>query len=120
MTQFSASRLKKPPPQFHLTGLLTLKGGFEIIEQDPGVDRFAAGKDIYRRITIFWPGVDSNMGFGDDDHTAYAVRAEGMESMAYDGGFTFDAGLNHRFFDVALVLEQLKVAVMELDEYLSA
>ncbi len=120
MKQFIASRIKKPPLQLHLTGLLTLKSGFEIIEQDPRFDRFAAGKDIHRRITIFWPCVDGDMGFGDDDHAAYAVRAEGMEGMGYDGGFAFDAGLNHRFFDVFLVLEQLRDAVIKLNEYLSA
>jgi hypothetical protein len=85
-----------------------------------GLHGVPAAEHIDRSATVLGPGMDRDVGLGDDDHPAYAVGIEAVEDVRDDRGARAAGGLEHRFADARGVVEALGRTAVVLDEDMRA
>jgi len=50
------------------------------------LDRIAAGEDVNGGVATFGPGVDEEVGFGNDDYSAHSLGGKLVKGFSQDGG----------------------------------
>ena len=78
---------------------IRLEAFLQYLETDPGINVFTAGKNIDGSVAKFWPGVDCEVGFSDNDCTTDTPWIKGVENRVDDCSATFVGGVNHQFFN---------------------
>ena len=86
----------------------------------PDVDPFSTGKDVDRGIAMLRPGVNRDVGLGDDQDTTDSLGSELVEGLVDDGGATFESGLAHRDLDAIWVVEERAITVVAFHEDLDS
>ena len=88
----------------------------QVLEREVRVDRVAAGEQIDRREAVLGPGVDREVGLGDDDHARDTVRRERVNHLVERGcPGEHDRGDQGRL-DARGVIEELAIAPVVLAE----
>lgn len=98
---------------------LTSKGVLEQFKALVRVDLPATGEEIHSSIAVFRPGVDGEMRFGDDNHTAHPVRAEVMKDLPHDGSPGYPCRLNHHLSEIRRIVQEMPSAVVVFHQQLS-
>src|SRR3954469_8351520 len=93
---------------------------FEGIAQKYFVQTRAAGKNIDGGAGVFGPGVNRDVGFGDDDDAADAVRAEVVKDVGDDRAVGLANGVDDDFFDFVGMREFEGVATVIFQEHVFA
>ncbi len=86
----------------------------------PGVDLGAAGVNVDGSEIIFGPGVDGQMGLGNDDHAGNAVGAEIVEHHVHNVCLRVLGGAHHDLFNTAHVRDNPVIALIHFDEKMTA
>jgi hypothetical protein len=97
----------------HVLGLKFLGGK---IVRLPRIDFGAAGEHIDGGETVFGPGVDRQMRFGDHDNARDAVRIKGVEHHVDNPRFGDFGGFHHYRFDFVHIIQDFGIAVVEFDQ----
>src|SRR5438046_6834423 len=109
-------------PALHLDDRVPF--GQERLGQVAGGDRrledVSAGEDVDRRVSVFGPGVDGEMGFGDDDDSADAEGVELMEDDVDDGRLGPLRRLDQGSLHGLEVVDHVGIAIEQLDEKVSS
>src|SRR5262249_32293227 len=84
------------------------------------LEHLTHGETVHRRIAVLGPGVNGEMGLGDDDHAADPEWVELVEDDVDDRGLRplrrFDEGTFHGFE----VVDGLGVAIEQLEKQVSS
>src|SRR5438046_5447427 len=98
--------------------------GHELLDQVAGGDLrledVSAGEDVDRRVSVFGPGVDGEMGFGDDDDSADAEGVELMEDDVDDGSLGPLPRLGQASLHGLEVVDHVVSAIERLHETMTA
>ena len=78
------------------------------------IDQIPAGEYVHRRIRVFWPGMDTEMGFGYYNHAAYPKRAELVEGNVNYGCRCLSGSLDKRILYQLEVAEHLGIAISQI------
>src|SRR5216110_450407 len=109
-------------PALHLDDRVPF--GHELLDQVAGGDLrledVSAGEDVDRRVSVFGPGVDGEMGFGDDDDSADAEGVELMEDDVDDGRLGPLRRLDQGSLHGLEVVDHVGIAIEQLDEKVSS
>src|SRR5690606_14739 len=80
-----------------------------VVASLPRIHRLAAGKHIDGRVSEFGPRMDGQMRFGNDDHSADALRAELVERYLPNFRAAQKSSVHHDLLDGFAVVQDLRV-----------
>ena len=96
------------------------RAGAELLDEVVGghlrLERLAAGEDVHGGVPVLGPGVDREVGLGDDDHAADPERVELVKDDVDDGRLSPLGGLDHRALHGLKAVDGLRVAVEQLEQ----
>jgi len=98
---------------FHLDngGVLGLKPFNQELSSHFGFYHVSTGEDIHGSIAILGPGMDREMGFSDDHHSADAKGIKLMEGYIYNGCPGLPGSSYHDILDGLQIGEDPPIAV---------
>src|SRR5207244_436835 len=77
-------------------------------------------EDVDRRVAVFGPGVDREVGFGDDDDAADPERVELVEHDVDDGGLRPPGGFYERALHGFQAVDGIGSAIKQLEKQMSS
>lgn len=84
--------------------VLRLKGSHDEVGRFSRIECRTAREDIHGRIPEFGPGVDTQVGFSDGDHSSHALGRELMKDLADDRRPGFNRSVHHRAFQIRQIV----------------
>jgi len=77
---------------------------YQHLRRFPWLYRISTGENIDGGIAAFWPGMDEQMRFGDDYHSAYSAGVELVKGFPEDSGASFTCRRQQKTFEKAQVI----------------